>query len=166
MVKTVKNGRAGTLFVFIIFGVFTAAVLLVLILGISVYKNINEISADEYNERTCLSYVWTKVRSGDTAGNVYVGNMFGQNVLCIDEDYDDATYETVIYTYDGWVYELYSEKGSDFSPEDGQQVINTSSLAFEQLSGNLIRVTSGSGSALICLRSGEEYTLKGRAGDV
>lgn len=149
----IKTTRIDTVFVLLIFCVFAASVLMVLMLGGNVYKNVTETARDKYDERTCLSYVWTKVKNNDESGRVYVGDFQGISVLCLEENYDDAVYQTMIYLYDGWVRELYSEVGLEFNPEDGVSVIKTNSMGFEQLDDGLIKVEVGSESLLVFPRA-------------
>lgn len=153
MAKSVRGQKIDTVFVLIIFCIFASSVLIVLMLGGSIYKNMADISQAGYDERTCLSYIWTKVKNGDEAGKIYVDDFNGQAALCLDEVYDGVTYRTVIYYYDGWVRELFSEAGLALAPEDGVAVIKTDSLAFEQLQDGLIKAAAGAGSLLISPRS-------------
>ena len=97
MVKSTGKNKIETVFVLVIFSVFALSVLMVLMLGASVYKNMTEISRAGQDERTVLSFIWTKVKNGDKAGNVYVGEFCGLPALCFDEDYSGVTYRTVIY---------------------------------------------------------------------
>lgn len=149
----IKTTRIDTVFVLLIFCVFTASVLMVLMLGGSVYKNVTEMARDGYDERTCLAYVWTKVKNNDDSGNVYVGDFQGLSVLCLEENYDGAVYQTMIYLYDGWVRELYSEAGLEFYPEAGVAVIQADSMNLEQLDDGLIEIGVGSESLLLFPRA-------------
>lgn len=157
----VKTTRVDTIFVLIIFCVFAASVLMVLMLGGSVYKNVTEMARDGYDERTCLAYVWSKVKNSDESGMVYVGDFQGISVLCLEENYNGATYQTMIYLYDGWVRELYSEAGLEFYPEDGVAVIQADSMDFEQFDRGLIKVEVGSENLLVFPRAGSGMSQGG-----
>ena len=151
-----KIGAAAAL---MIFCVFTMTVLTVLMLGVSAYKNMTDISLEGYEERVCLSYIWTKVKNGDEAGMVYVKDFQGKNALCLDEVYDGTTYHTMIYHHEGWVYELFAEAGLLFSPEDGVAVIKSESLSFEGIEDGLFKVSAGSQSVFISLRGKTEVAF-------
>jgi len=153
MLKSVKEQRIGTVFVLCVFVVFAFSVLMVLMLGARTYSNITEMTREEQAERTVLSYVWTKVRNSDENGNISIGEFQGLPALRIDEDISGTIYRTVIYHYNGWVYELFSEAELEFSPEDGVRMIMTTDLDFTDLDHGLIRVSSGSKSLLISPRS-------------
>ena len=148
--KKAKNGQQiDTIFVLMIFCVFAVLVLMVLTTSGGIYQNMNDISHDGYNEKTCLSYVWSKVKTEDTAGKFSVGDFHGIPALCLKEVYDGSLYHTYIYLYDGWVREMFFEADLDFAPEDGTPVIETDTFMVEQRDHGLIEVTTDAGHLLI-----------------
>ena len=149
-----KGGqKIDTVFVLMIYCVYALSVLVVLMLGGNVYKNMTAISREGYNERTCLSYIWTKLKNNDDGGMITVGQFGGVSALLLNEVYGDTVYQTRIYLHDGWVYELFCEEGMDFDPEDGMQMIRADSLGFEMLDSGMIKVTSGAESVLVYPRT-------------
>ena len=153
MNKLTRPRRADTVFVLLIFCLFAMSVLITLMLGAGVYKHMTDISGEGYDERTCLSYIWTKIKNSDQIGKISVGDFDGTPALRLSEVYGDTTYETRIYLYDGWVYELFCEESLDAHPSDGVPIIKTDSLSFEQLDDGLIRASAGSGNVLLYPRS-------------
>ena len=153
MIKSTRgNTRIDTIFVLVIFCVFAISVLLVLMLSADMYKKMTDISREGYDDRTGLSYIWTKVKNNDNAGKIHIGDFNGVPALCFDEEFSDVTYTTRVYFYDGWVMELFSEVGIDFLLEDGAQLIQIDDLVFEELEYGLIKVSSGGNSLLISPR--------------
>jgi len=126
---------------------------MVLMLGANTYSNITEMSRDEHAERTVLSYIWTKVRNSDEGGNIRVTAFHGLPALYIGEEAGGIVYSTLIYHYDGWVYELFCEADLEFDPIDGVKMIQAELLQFEELEHGLIRVSAGGRSLLISPRS-------------
>ena len=158
MIKTTRNTRIDTIFVLIIFCVFAISVLMVLMLGANIYKNMTDISHEGYDDRTGLSYIWTKVKNNDKNGTISIGDFNGLPALCFDEVINDdmfgpTSYRTMVYYYNGWVCELFSETSLTFLPEDGEQIIKIDDLSFEALDHGVIKVTSGINSLLISPRS-------------
>ena len=149
MMKKVRGHKIDTIFVLLIFCVFAVSVLMVLMLGANTYKNMTEISRDGQDERTVLSYIWSKVKNGDEDGGVTIDYFHGLPALFIDDEIDATVFRTTIYLYDGWVYELFSEAGLDFFPEDGVKIIRAEQLKFESADYGMIRVSSGDYSLLI-----------------
>jgi len=153
MLKTVRGQRIDTVFVLIIFCVFAISVLMVLMLGANTYSSVTAMSREEHAERTVLSYIWTKVRNSDEGGNIQVTSFHGLPALFIGEEAGGVQYRTLIYHYDGWVYELFSEEDLEFDPIDGTKTIMAENLLLEELEHGLIRVTAGGRSLLISPRS-------------
>lgn len=147
--RKAKGYKADTVFVLVSFGVFAVSMLTVLLFGATIYKNIVSKSQDGYDDRMCLSYIWTRVKNNDTAGGVYVEEFCGLPALCLEEEFDDTAYRTTIYLYDGWIRELFSETGLEFSPEDGIPVIEADALDFEQMEDGLIRAEVNSENLFI-----------------
>jgi len=150
--KAIHDSKTGTAAALMVFCVLTMSVLTVLMLGVSAYRNVIDMARDGYEERLVLSYIWTKIKNGDEAGMVYVTDFHGKSALSIDDVYDGVTFHTIIYHYEGWVYELPFESGLMFSPGAGLRVIKSESLTFEQLEGGLIKVSAGSLNAFISPR--------------
>ena len=151
--KAARGDKIGTAAALMVFCVFTMSVLTVLMLGVSAYRNMIDISREGYDERTCLSYIWTKIKNGDDAGMVQVVDFHGLSALSIDEVHDGVTYHTLIYNHEGRICELFFEAGLELSPEDGSPVLKNESLSFVQLENGLIKITAGAESVFVSLRA-------------
>ena len=154
-----NQNRVDTVFVLMIFCVFAVSVLLVLMLSGSTYQNMIEISREGQNERIALSYIRTKVRNTDSADSIYVSYFNELSALSLKETFGATTFITYIYLYNGWIHELFHERGQDFEPQHGIPVIQAESLSFETIDNGLIRVTTDFGSLLIFPRSGAGATV-------
>jgi len=153
MNRALRGQKIDIIFVLVVFCVFAMSVLMVLMLGASIYNNIVATSRESDGPRTALSYIWTKVKSNDETGVIRVGDFQGSSALFLDEIYGDTTYTTAIYLYNGRVYELFSEVGLTFDREAGVPVLNASDLSFQELDSGLIKVTSGSMSLTLYSRA-------------
>jgi hypothetical protein len=160
MLRSTKSHKTDVVFSLLIFTTFALAVLTTLMLGANFYKSMADMSQEGYDDRTSLSYVWTKAKNSDNIDTIAVGDFNGIPALLFYQVYGDTTYVTRIYPYEGWIYELFSEVGFEFLPEDGTPIIKTDSLMFDQNEGGLIRVTAGLGSVLIHPR-GQEGIVRG-----
>jgi len=154
MNKAIRGRSVDTIFVLIVFSIFAFSVLMVLMLGASVYRNINDISREGQHEQTALSYIWTKSKNFDNAQSIHVGSFEGTSALFIDETLGGTDFRTAIYHYDGWLHELFSESALDFSPADGVRIVQVDSLRFANIGNGLIEVTSGERHLIISPRSG------------
>jgi len=154
MIKMRKqHNKVDTAFVLLIFCVFAVSVLVVLMLSGSIYRNMVDISRNGHDERTALSYIRTKIRNLDSESFIAIDYFNGQSALSIQEFFGDITFETLIYHYDGYVRELFHEKGFEFYPEHGTPIVSTNMLHFEAIDGGLIRASTDIGSLIILPRS-------------
>ena len=156
MLKATRGQRIDTVFVLLIFSVFAVSILIVLMLGASIYQNIAEMSEEGADERLALSYVWTKTKKSNDAGIVSVSNFDGESALVIDEMIGDRHFQTIIYHDDGWLLELFSEKGFGLDRSDGSKVMRVDDLSFEAVEYGLIKVTSGNRTLFIYPLSTEQ----------
>jgi hypothetical protein len=162
MSKTIKGRRIDTIFVLIVFGIFAFSVLMVLMLGAGIYRNMTEISQEGQEERTVLSYVRTKVKNYDGGDRIHVGSFHGITALTIDEKLGNSVYQTIIYHYDGWLYELFSETPHFFLPEDGMRIARIDVLTFtEDYEGRFIRVATGDFDMFLSTRGRLNEPMKG-----
>ena len=154
MRRGTRSQKIDTIFVLVIFCVFAISVLMVLTLGASIYQNVTEMTREGHDERLVLSYIWTKVKNDDDSGRIVLGDINGIPALCFDEEFGGVPYRTAIYHYNGWVYELFSEKDLGLAPENGVQILKIDNLRFEELDYGIIKISSGSSNLLVSPRSG------------
>jgi len=156
MNKITRGRSIDTIFVLIVFSIFAISVLMVLMFGASIYRNINDMSRENESEQTALSYIWTKAKNFDNADSIRIGEFNGVPTLQIYESFGGIDFRTVIYHYNGWLYELFSDAELDFSPASGTRVVMVESLTFEELEDGLFRTTAGHKSLILSTRSGIE----------
>jgi len=152
MNKASRGRNIDTIFVLIIFSTFAFSILMVLMLGAGIYRNVNDISREGQSEHTALAYVWTKTKNNDDANSVYVDNFDGRPALFFTEIVHDLEFHTVIYYYDGWIRELFFESKLDFSPNAGTRIVMIDDLHFEENEFGIIKVTVGDKSLLLSPR--------------
>ncbi|MCL2819832.1 MAG: DUF4860 domain-containing protein [Oscillospiraceae bacterium] len=153
MIKTIKGRSTDTIFVLIVFSIFAFSVLMVLMLGASVYRNINDISRAEQHEHTAFSYIWTKTKNFDEAGAITVGEFGGVSAILINEKIGETDYRTAIYVSDGWLLELFSEAALDFSPQSGRRIVEIDEMTFNETDLGMIEIVSGNKKLLLSPRT-------------
>ena len=124
----------------LLFCVFTASMLFVLLAGADAYKSISTSMEQQYSERTCLNYIAAKVRHHDSNGGVYITEFEGINALALDEEFNGEIYQTLIYYYNGNLCELFTAEDSGVMPDDGFVIIAADGASFEIVRDSLIRV--------------------------
>jgi len=144
-----KRGRRHTIdvvFVMTLACAFAASILMVLMLGANVYSNIQKTANEQFNERISLSYISAKVRSVDAADAVRVGEFEGVPALFLDEEFYGHEFSTVIYVYDGWLREIFtdreafSDESSWLTLETGTPLIESEPLYFIMVQPNLLAI--------------------------
>lgn len=120
--------------IFAIGGIFLVLAAIVALLSSNVYRGVSESSEENFSQRTVLSYVANQVRAADIEGGVAVGQFGGSDAVVLTE----GEYHTVLYYYDGWLMELYTEAELGLGPEDGTQILEVESLDFSIADGKLL----------------------------
>jgi hypothetical protein len=153
-----KSSMLDTAVVLLLMGMFILLSIGVMVLGISVYNNTNKLSADNYAQRTVLSYIANQVRRGDVDGGVEVRDIEGTPALVLRQDFGGSDYLTCLYAYDGELRELFTEDGTEQELESGVSIMPVADLSFALRSGMIeVEVTEPSGetrSLILTPRSG------------
>lgn len=152
MKKKFAQHHIDSLAALLLFGVFAACVLMVLLTGADAYRRLSDRDKASYDHRSCQQYIATQVHQADRAGDVWVEDFGGADALALRE----GLYLKRIYCYDGNLMELYALEALPLSPEDGEVLMPLESLSLS-MDGPLLTVTlSGDMPLLLSLRSGEE----------
>lgn len=111
---------------------FVASMLLVLATGAKIYRNITDRLDTQYSCRTALGYIAAKIRQGDLAGGVALGELAGLQSLVLTEQVDGALYLTYIYYYNGYLVELFCSAEAALPPESGEPLLPLDGLTFSE----------------------------------
>ena len=111
--------------------------------GVEFYSKKNVATTSEnYAQRVSIAYITEKVRQSDVDGNVYVQRLFDQNVLVFEQTVNGNVYNTYIYSYDGYLRELFARADLDnFYPQTGQKILKLNSFDIEKTNDNLLKAT-------------------------
>ncbi len=109
--------------------------------GLGVFERIFSRSETAFNSRTCVGYIYTHIRSCGSPEDIYVSGFSGS---CLEIPDESGEFVTKIYCHQGWLTELFCEKGSELSPEDGERVMKLESILFFEQNG-LLKVTFANG---------------------
>ncbi|MGI5987975.1 MAG: DUF4860 domain-containing protein [Dysosmobacter sp.] len=146
--KPVQHHMEGLL-VLLLFGVFAACVLSVLLMGAGRYRVLTERDDASYSWRTAAQYLTTRVRQADTADGVRVGAFDGgegEDTLFLTEQIDGVAYTTRVYWYDGSLRELFAEEGTELDKDAGETVLDCGGVRFfETDSGVSAELTGADG---------------------
>lgn len=126
-------------FILALLCVFAFGALMAVILGSNTYKGIKEDMDSNFEFRTPLSYISTKIRQNDSTDSIRIVQKEGIDALVLEVEDSGAICQTWIYEYQGSLYEVYLDKGTPFQLEDGLAVIPCSGLEF-RLKDNLLEI--------------------------
>lgn len=121
--------------------VFAFGALMAVILGANTYKGIKDDMDSNFELRTPLSYISTKVRQGDAMDSIQVVKKDGVDALVLEKLDNGVPCQTWIYEYKDSLYEVYIEKDTDFRLEDGLPIIPSYGLQFS-IDNDLLNVTA------------------------
>ena len=139
----------------LLFAVFAFCILFVLLTGAKTDRTVTERDNTSFDSRTAVQYISTRIRSGDAAGTLTVGQLDGCSALILTENIEDETYQTFVYAYEGYLCELFTAEGSGLGAADGEPLFPLESLAFSEKSGVIMAVLPDS-TLTFTLRSGRE----------
>lgn len=126
-----KKKQMGSVLVLLVFAIFVASVLFVLLTGADTVQKMNERDRGSYDLRTVVQYLTTRIRQGDQRDMVEVREMDGRSVLTLKEQIEGTDYETNVYCYDGYLCELFVETGLDIELEFGEWITPLKNLTFK-----------------------------------
>lgn len=147
-----------TLFLLILFCLFTVLSLFVILIGAHAYSGVVQDMGGNNQMRASLSYVANKIRAGDESGAVSVENINGQKVLTIRADYDNSEYKTYIYYYNGSIYEEFRKAEQTFQLGKGDKISTAKAFSVEKIADNSLKLTATDDknrqlALQVCLRS-------------
>lgn len=119
----------------LLLAVFSLSILGVLLSGAQVYRNLTNQGAEDYNRRTCLQFLSTKLKQAQTPDSVEIQQFGDGDALFILEKYGNRTFVTRIYCHNGWLMELFSLDAEGFAPEDGEKILPLDSLKITESEG-------------------------------
>lgn len=136
------------LFILALFGVFAVSALVLITIGADVYHHTVQDMNHNYETRTAVAYITEKVRQNDVyavegGSNACLTTLDDVPALMLTRSADEETYCTYLYFHEGYLKELYIEKGFSFGGntlDAGTEIIELSSLNMERLTPKLLAV--------------------------
>ena len=133
---------AGTV---VLIALFAISALVLLGAGMQVYQNVVLAANENFELRTSLSYVATKIRQYDVAGCVDVVDYDGMDTLVLSEEFDGDIYNTLIYYKNGYLCELTELEGYEPDFEFGFETMEIDDFSVAK-DGNNISLSAANAS--------------------
>lgn len=124
----------------LILGAFLIAALVLANVGIRVYQNVVLANDNNFELRTSLNYVATKVRQKDTVDSVRIEKKDGVDVLILGYEYEGSINETIIYFYNGYLREHIRTGDSDYSLDFGIEIMEIADFKMELINDNFLKL--------------------------
>ena len=148
-----KSHVIDAVFILCLMFLFVLSALSVITIGANIYKKNVSAMSDNYSHRIASAYVTEKVRQADNQGRVYVEDLFEGHALVLQDEIDGVLYNTYIYSYDGYLMELYARADlKDIYPQSGQKILEITSFNVDYVSDSLLSVD-------LILKDGEDESM-------
>ncbi len=121
-----KSHNTDVLFTFMLFCLYIVLCLMLIISTFNSYHVILDRVDQSYKTNTCLEYIANKVRHFDNDDSVYISTFDGLPALRMKECIDYKNYETIIYSDQGSIKELYVEEGVTLTRDAGIEIFTVS----------------------------------------
>lgn len=132
------------LFPLALFFVLAVSAVALVILASGQYSQQVTDSNATFSNSTALSYVTEKIHQNDENGNISLGTFDGQESLIISQTYNEQTYITYLYLYEGYLRELFIQKDVQAAASDGRKILEVQDFSFEESQPGIILLTCSS----------------------
>lgn len=136
-----KKHMVDLLFPIALFLVLAASSLFLVILAANVYRNSVAMEENNYESRTCLSYVTEKIRQSDVNGGVETGTFDGIPCLILRQTFGEQSYVTYLYSYEGQLCELFIQEGVSMQAGDGQKILEVHDFCVTETEKGIFKIS-------------------------
>ena len=145
-VKMKRRHVIDLLFPIALFLVLAASSLFLVILAANVYRKSVTWEESNYMNRTCLAYVTEKIRQSDENGGIEVGTFDGLPCLILRQTFEEQSYVTYLYSYEGELCELFVREGVSMRASDGQGILEVSDFNITEQEEGIFRISCTDGN--------------------
>lgn len=124
-----------------LFLLFSICYLFLLNISINNYKEMRKETDTVFNSNASLHYITNKIHSYDNNNTINLTSINGIQVLELTENFDTADYHTLVYCYDGYIYELLKQKDQPFDFGNGVKILKADDFFIKFLSNNIVEVS-------------------------
>ena len=125
-----------------LFLLFSVCSLFLVTIGANNYKGILGETDKSFNTNASLHYVTNKLHSYDKRNGVSIERINGVQIFALNEDLSESGYHTLIYYYDGYLYELLKQKQQPFVIGNGTKILPVENFSVKKLTNNLVQITA------------------------
>ncbi len=143
----------GSLLALLAFVFLVTSLLMVLLTGANVVNRITQRDGENYDRRTAVQYLAARIHRSDSDGMLSVGEYNGGTALIISENIGEEAFQTVIYSHEGYIHELFCRSGYTPAPEFGEKILSADSFSLTDAGDHIeIKIeTNGQEETLLCM---------------
>ena len=131
-------------FIFLLLGIFAVFSTVMVLMGAKAYRGTVERAEAHNDIRIVSSYIRSMLRADDETDVLLIEEPDGIQTITLLNTYDEESYITRIYVYEGMLRELFTEADLPFDPEWGEPVCEAEFMQAEFRDGMLyVKITSG-----------------------
>jgi len=149
-----EDYRFSDLLGLLVWGLFALCLLLVLLTGAGVCRDLADRGEAAHRSRTGCQYIATRVQQGQGISLEAFG---GADALAVREKIGEECYVTYVYCREGWLWELTCPEGAHVEPADGQRLLEAEQLSLSLEEGLLTAELDGN-RVYLSLRSGRRVS--------
>lgn len=143
---------ASHIFTGVLFALFIVVLLLALVCGTNVYRDLYDTSQRIAQQRAATALIANTVKAVDTQGAVFEGPGPEGPALVMRETIDSQVYETRLYEHQGSIVQEYALAGSDYNPERASVLVESSTFGFVY-EGGLLTIWTDDGAVEVAMRT-------------
>ena len=126
-----------SVFTLLLFGLYVLLLLLLLLFSANVYRTSVSGLEENYQLRTTLSYLTTKLRQYDASDAIHLSTVEDCTALCLTETIDEREYCTYIYLDDQKLKELFTAAGVEPKRMMGTTLSSIDTFEIQEIDGDL-----------------------------
>ena len=115
-----KGSSISGVFVFLLLAMFAVFATMLALFGAQAYRGIVDRGSEHNTDRILDSVIANAVQADDASGAITVKNRSGVDALHIAYLFDGERYGKWIYSYQGYLRELFTSEENGFEPGDGE----------------------------------------------
>lgn len=140
MLKVKNKHSLDVFFVLCVFLICAMSLLGMLFIGARTQQKINHSTQENFHMRTNLLYISNKAKFFHEKDKMSVRDFNGKSALFFEEEIDGIKYVTKVYSYEGYLMELFTEKDAELGAEAGTIITENSFFEVKNIDAGLIEV--------------------------
>lgn len=129
------------LFVITLFCLFAVSAMVLIAVGAKVYKNTIDHMDTHFTSNTAMCYITEKVRQSDCSDSLTLCEFGDYQALKFSQNIHDEIYCTYIYSYCGYLKELFAKEDFEADPSAGQNILPVLEFHIVEQTDGLYKIT-------------------------